>query len=100
MNSGVDQNLLQLVQHEVQLLQDVVKRMSLEEEEKKKILGELQQCWTALDERLKALENNLADVTKRLECLESKVDHAQNRDCSIEDGVKSLDVASDLNGKC
>lgn len=100
MNSGVDQNLLQLVQHEVQSLQDVVKRMSLEEEEKKKILGELQQCWTALDERVKALENNLAYVTKRLECIESEVGLAQNRDCGIEDGFKSLDVTTDLNGKC
>ena len=96
----MDQNLLQLVQREVQALEDVVKKMSLEEEEKKKILGELQQCWAALDERVKVLENNLANITKRVECIESKVDPAQNRDCGIEEGFKRLDVTSDLKGKC
>lgn len=88
------------MQREVQALEDVVKKMSLEEEEKKKILGELQQCWTALDERVKVLENNLANITKRVECIESKVDPAQNRDCDIEEGFKRLDVTSDLKGKC
>lgn len=88
------------MQREVQALVDVVKKMSLEEEEKKKILGELRQCWTALDERVKVLENNLANITKRVECIENKVDPAQNRDCGIEEGFKRLDVTSDLKGKC
>lgn len=97
--SPVDQNLLQLVQQEVLSLKDAVKNMSEGEEEKSKILDKLQQCWTALVERVEVMENNLADVTERVGCVESRVDHLENRVCGTEESFQSLFV-TDLQCKC
>lgn len=98
--SPVDQNLLQLVQQEVlSELKDAVKNMSEGEEEKSKILDKLQQCWTALVERVEVMENNLADVTERVGCVESRVDHLENRVCGTEESFRSLFV-TDLQCKC
>ena len=50
MNSPVDQHLFQLIQQDVNLLEKVVKHMSVEsEEEKNKVLDELQKCRIALE---------------------------------------------------
>lgn len=98
MNSPVDQNLLQLVQQEVMSLKDAVKNMSVGEQEKKKILGQLQRCWAALEERVKVIENNLTDITERVGCIESTVGHVQNRVCGIEERLESF--VPDLHCKC
>lgn len=99
MNSPVDPNLLQLVQQEVLSVKDAVKNMSEGEEEKNKILDELQRCWSALVERVEVMENNLADVTERVGCVESRVDRLENRVCGTEESFESL-VVTDLQCKC
>lgn len=54
MNSPVDQHLFQLIQQDVKLLEKVMKHMSVEsEEEKNKVLDELQKCRIALEDMKK-----------------------------------------------
>ena len=74
MNSPVDQHLLQLVQQDVKLLENAVKHMSVEsEEEKKKVLDELQKCWTSLE-----------DMKNRVTLIEYRVHGFENRVAGVE----------------
>lgn len=80
MNSPVDQHLLQLVQQDVNLLENAVKHMSVKsEEEKKKVLDELQKCWIALE-----------DMKKRVKLIEYRVDGFENRVTGVEHNIADI----------
>ena len=80
MNSPVDQHLLQLVQQDVNLLENAVKHMSVKsEEEKNKVLDELQKCWIALE-----------DMKKRVKLIEYRVDGFENRVTGVEHNIADI----------
>ena len=98
MNSPVDQHLLQLVQQDVKSLEDVVENVCEEsEKEKKKVLDELQKCWTALEDtkqKLESVENRVDGFEYRVDGAERRIDDFENRVFRVEGGV------TDLTGKC
>ena len=80
MNSPVDQHLLQLDQQDVNLLENAVKHMSVKsEEEKNKIVDELQKCWIALE-----------DMKKRVKLIEYRVDGLENRVTGVEHNIADI----------
>lgn len=80
MNSPVDQHLLQLVQQDVNLLENAVKHMSVKlEEEKNKVLAELQKCWIALE-----------DMKKRVKLMEYRFDGFENRVTGVEHNIADM----------
>ena len=88
MNSPVDQHLLQLVQQDVKLLENAVMHMSVQsDEEKTKVLDELQNCWTTLENmksRVTLIENIVGGFENRVGGFENRVGGFENRVLGVE----------------
>ena len=95
MNSPVDQHLLQLVQQDVKLLENAVMHMSVQsDEEKTKVLDELQKCWTTLEDmknRVTLIENIVGGFENRVGGFENRVGGFENRVDGFENRVVGVE---------
>ncbi len=100
MNSPVDPTLIQLVQQELKSLQDDVKNMSVECDEKKtKVQTELQNCANGLEElhqKMERLEIGQQNMKHRAGLTEKRVDNVEGRVNVVEENMskrEGLEIA-------